>query len=383
MPGRVVINEYVDIANAFFTADEPGLVNGLLDRVARDVRPGGILQGRGRLSAPVLPDELSIIDRFFRPLAGEGAFDLRDDAAVHRAAAGPRTRRHHRHGRARRAFPATTRRTRSRKKALRVNLSDLAAKGATPLGYVLSIGLPPDIDESWLAGFAEGLRDDQATLLDQASRRRHDRRAGSDRSSPSPPSAWCRRAGWCAASAGGRATGSMSPGRSATALWGSRSSREEGPWVGLQRERARRADPALSRAGAAVGAGAGARRIRFGRDGCLRRAGRRLRQALRGVGLLGGDRRGQGAACAGPRRIRTAGPRRPPSDARRGLRDSLPRSRRKKARHSRRAAGAAGVPVTRDRQARRRHTNRRRCCSKARPLGLSRRAFVHGAGEKR
>lgn len=39
IPGRVVINEYVDIANAFFTADEPGLVNGLLDRVARDVRP--------------------------------------------------------------------------------------------------------------------------------------------------------------------------------------------------------------------------------------------------------------------------------------------------------------------------------------------------------
>ena len=39
IPGRVVINEYVDIANAFFTADEPGLVNGLLDRVAHDVRP--------------------------------------------------------------------------------------------------------------------------------------------------------------------------------------------------------------------------------------------------------------------------------------------------------------------------------------------------------
>ena len=39
IPGRVVINEYVDIANAFFNADEPGLVNGLLDRVARDVRP--------------------------------------------------------------------------------------------------------------------------------------------------------------------------------------------------------------------------------------------------------------------------------------------------------------------------------------------------------
>ena len=40
IPARVVINEYLDIANAFFSGDEPGLVNGLLDRVARDARPG-------------------------------------------------------------------------------------------------------------------------------------------------------------------------------------------------------------------------------------------------------------------------------------------------------------------------------------------------------
>jgi N utilization substance protein B len=39
IPARVVINEYLDIAHAFFTGDEPGLVNGLLDRVARDHRP--------------------------------------------------------------------------------------------------------------------------------------------------------------------------------------------------------------------------------------------------------------------------------------------------------------------------------------------------------
>jgi thiamine-monophosphate kinase len=49
-------------------------------------------------------------------------------------------------------------------KALRVNLSDLAAKGARPLGYVLSIGLSPEIDAAWLSGFAEGLRVDQATF---------------------------------------------------------------------------------------------------------------------------------------------------------------------------------------------------------------------------
>lgn len=39
VPARVVITEYVDVANAFFSADEPGLVNGVLDRVARDSRP--------------------------------------------------------------------------------------------------------------------------------------------------------------------------------------------------------------------------------------------------------------------------------------------------------------------------------------------------------
>ena len=41
-------------------------------------------------------------------------------------------------------------------KALAVNLSDLAAMGADPIGFTLSIGLP-SVDEAWLAGFTEGL----------------------------------------------------------------------------------------------------------------------------------------------------------------------------------------------------------------------------------
>jgi thiamine-monophosphate kinase len=45
-------------------------------------------------------------------------------------------------------------------KALRVNLSDLAAKGARPLGFLLSIALPKGISESWLAEFSEGLKRD-------------------------------------------------------------------------------------------------------------------------------------------------------------------------------------------------------------------------------
>ena len=45
-------------------------------------------------------------------------------------------------------------------KALRVNLSDLAAKGARPLGFLLSLALPKWIGDGWLADFAQGLRGD-------------------------------------------------------------------------------------------------------------------------------------------------------------------------------------------------------------------------------
>jgi len=46
------------------------------------------------------------------------------------------------------------------KKALRINLSDLAAKGAAPLGFLLSIGLPAGLPPGWLEGFARGLAED-------------------------------------------------------------------------------------------------------------------------------------------------------------------------------------------------------------------------------
>ena len=46
------------------------------------------------------------------------------------------------------------------RKALRMNLSDLAAKGAKPLGFLLSLALPAGTDEGWIAAFASGLGDD-------------------------------------------------------------------------------------------------------------------------------------------------------------------------------------------------------------------------------
>jgi transcription antitermination protein NusB len=42
IPPRVTISEYVAIAYAFFTGKEPGLVNGVLDRLARSLRPADL-----------------------------------------------------------------------------------------------------------------------------------------------------------------------------------------------------------------------------------------------------------------------------------------------------------------------------------------------------
>jgi len=39
VPSSVVINEYVDVAHAFFEGTEPGVVNGALDSLARTMRP--------------------------------------------------------------------------------------------------------------------------------------------------------------------------------------------------------------------------------------------------------------------------------------------------------------------------------------------------------
>jgi thiamine-monophosphate kinase len=46
------------------------------------------------------------------------------------------------------------------RKVLRMNLSDLAGKGAKPIGFLISVALPSAIDEAWIASFAAGLGDD-------------------------------------------------------------------------------------------------------------------------------------------------------------------------------------------------------------------------------
>ncbi|HEX5079943.1 MAG TPA: thiamine-phosphate kinase [Geminicoccaceae bacterium] len=49
-------------------------------------------------------------------------------------------------------------------KLLRVNLSDLAAMGAAPLGYLLALARPRTIDDAWLGAFCDGLASDQAAF---------------------------------------------------------------------------------------------------------------------------------------------------------------------------------------------------------------------------
>jgi thiamine-monophosphate kinase len=46
------------------------------------------------------------------------------------------------------------------RKVLRMNLSDLAAKGAKPVGFLMSVALPAGVEENWLAAFAAGIGED-------------------------------------------------------------------------------------------------------------------------------------------------------------------------------------------------------------------------------
>lgn len=106
-------------------------------------------------------DEFGIIAKYFAPLAGEGAFGLKDDAAHVPARAGHDlivTTDTIAEGTDFFAFdpPAMI-----AQKALRVNLSDLAAKGAVPAHYLMNITLPRTVTPDWLAAFASGLAQDQ------------------------------------------------------------------------------------------------------------------------------------------------------------------------------------------------------------------------------
>ncbi len=108
------------------------------------------------------PAEFNLIARHFRPLAGPGSLDLLDDGAL---LVPPPGRELVLTADAMVAGvhflpddPAET----IGAKLLRVNLSDLAAMGATPLAYLVTVSAPRDTADAWFAAFAAGLARDQA-----------------------------------------------------------------------------------------------------------------------------------------------------------------------------------------------------------------------------
>jgi thiamine-monophosphate kinase len=107
--------------------------------------------------------EFDLIHDYFKPLAKSfpGSLNLSDDAAILTAPAGYE-------------LVATTDAISEgvhfignespgliAQKLLRVNLSDLAAMGAKPYCYLLTVMLPRETKSDWVAAFAEGLRKDQ------------------------------------------------------------------------------------------------------------------------------------------------------------------------------------------------------------------------------
>ena len=103
--------------------------------------------------------EDSLIARYFKPIATDaGAFGLDDDAAALKAQGEDVVVTVDAVVEGVHYLPDDPPDTIARK-ALRVNLSDLAAKGATPAGFVLTLALR-NVDEGWLKPFAQALGED-------------------------------------------------------------------------------------------------------------------------------------------------------------------------------------------------------------------------------
>lgn len=108
--------------------------------------------------------EFELIARYFKPLAAgrHGAFGLTDDAALLGVSDGADrivttdalVEGIH--------FRSDDPPDRIGRKALRANLSDLAAMGAAPEVYTLALRIPDERDDDWIAALARGLAADQA-----------------------------------------------------------------------------------------------------------------------------------------------------------------------------------------------------------------------------
>lgn len=111
-----------------------------------------------------LPREFALIARYFRPLAGPEGLNLADDVALLSPPAGKQLVLTVDALVAGVHFLPSDPPDLVARKLLRVNLSDLAAKTATPLGYLLTIAAPADTGDDWFAAFAAGLAEDQRSF---------------------------------------------------------------------------------------------------------------------------------------------------------------------------------------------------------------------------
>lgn len=106
--------------------------------------------------------EDDLIATLFAPIAGPGALGLKDDVACFTPPAGcdlvvtkdALVAGVH-------FYPDDPPDAIARK-ALRVNVSDVIAKGADPLGFLLAVALPEDVSLDWLQAFAQALGQDAA-----------------------------------------------------------------------------------------------------------------------------------------------------------------------------------------------------------------------------
>lgn len=104
--------------------------------------------------------EDDFIARYFAPLAGPAALGLKDDTALYGPPAG--------HELVITAdaivagvhFFADDEPEQIARKALRVNISDIAAKGAEPQGFLMTFAAPRDLPAEWVGRFAQALGED-------------------------------------------------------------------------------------------------------------------------------------------------------------------------------------------------------------------------------
>ncbi len=117
------------------------------------------VQDQQEVAGERVENETDLIQTYLAPLARSmpGAFGLKDDAALIATEPGtdlvissdPIIAGVH--------FFASDRADDIAWKALAVNVSDLAAKGATPYAYILTLAFPEAPERAWMASFAQGL----------------------------------------------------------------------------------------------------------------------------------------------------------------------------------------------------------------------------------